>query len=259
MKDSYKGMCAKCRNHQACKAPCAFVDALLKVDNKPPFQEIFAKGDEGQDITICKSKNHRHEVNESNLSQLGTVDSDGDGDGWDDDKKTPFTTEAGSPFAHYEPTLNQTTVFIQRFFLGRPYDEIADELEVNTNTVISMFRNARDRLTEALKFIDDRNATVKRYKSLLARNAKAFGKLPKRQRWFIMNAICGLTVPEIAKVDETTPIQVNHGIKEVSDRIKAGKAEWLECTLEDRAAAQARLDKKAQRYAKYQTKKAMVS
>ena len=241
----HEGMCAKCSHRKACKTPCAFVEALLKESNKTPFYEVNAKGAEDQPIKVIKSKAWRYEINETNLDQYkgGAPADDSD----PREQIDPFTTLAENPFADLKPTLSQTAVFINRFFLGQSYEDIAAGLGVSGDTVASMFRHAQERLLEALKFIDSRQATIKSYQTLLRRNEASFGKLPKGQKWFLMNQIIGLTIPEIADLEGTPANQVNHRIKETSDRLKTGAIAWLNCSDEDRAAAQARLDKKRHR------------
>jgi len=232
----YKGMCEKCRNRKWCNEPCAFVVQILVEDNKPPFYEHKAIGQDDQPIIIIKSKNHRYEVNESNLQQDEKQIDDGP-----DDINTVFTTEADNPFASYSPKLSQTTVFIMRFFERKPYEEIAEALEVSVDTVRSMYRNAKERLITALIFADTRHTTVKRFQSTISRNEKTFGKLPKSQRWYLMYAIFGLTMEEIASLESSTPNQVHHAVKDVSDRLKTGLINWIEASREEVEAAKNRI------------------
>jgi hypothetical protein len=241
MTENYQGMCAKCSHRKSCKTPCAFVEQILKQDNRQPFFEYRGKDLNDQPIIVAKSKNWRHETNETNLDQYGKAYAG------DKPEQTPFNTDADNPFANYKPKLNQTEVFINKFFLGRSYDDIAAELAVNVDTVVSMFHHAQQRMIQALKFADDRQKTIDYYKSLLERNEKSFGKLPKGQRWFIMNRVIGLTVPEIAELEGATAHRVNNGIKDVSDRMKSGNLIWLECSDQDRQAARQRIEQKRAR------------
>ena len=59
-----------------------------------------------------------------------------------------------------------------------------------------------------------------------------------------MNRVLGITVPEIADADGATAHRVNAAIREVADKVKTGDLIWLECSDNDRAAAQARLEKR---------------
>ena len=245
-----KDMCKKCKNRKTCKTPCAFVEAILSEDNKTPFYERNTKGQDDQPIKLIKSKNWRREINETNLDQYGKSNLVND-----NIKRTPFTTEAENPFETLKPQLSQTTVFINRFFLRKDYKEIATEMDVPVDTIVSMFMHAKNRLLEALGFADNRHMTIERYKSLLERNEKAFGKLPKRQKYYLMNRVLGLTIPEIAEIEDVTPHRVHSSIKEVSDQLKTGKIVWLECGDEERKAAQARIDKKKERDRKNWNKK----
>jgi len=237
------GMCQKCRKRASCKVPCAFVDEILKQDNRPQFHEVNARGLHGEDITILKSKNHRHEVNESGLDYMHMVGIDGDG--WDSvDKVTPFTTEADSPWADFQPTLSQTTVFIWRFFMKRSFEEIAEELDVEVATVMSHYQNAKARMTEALKLADSRTKTIAKWKQAMERSEKATGKLPKYMKWLLMNKVFDLTVGEIADLDGTTSATVASKIRVAYDKLALGEYVLLEPTPDDIEAARVRMAKK---------------
>lgn len=248
MDEDYKNMCGVCRNRNHCKAPCSFVEEILREGNKPPFYEKNMRSENGKDALQIKSKNYRHEVNATNLAQDKKILSG------DNKKSDPFNTDALSPFTDLKPSLGQTVVFVNRFFLRKSYEDIAEELNISVDTSVSMFRHAKDRMLEALKLSDERFSTIHRYESLLKRNDKSFGILPKGQRLFIMNRVLGLTVPEISEMENMPVNQVNHRIKEVSDRLKIGPIEWIECSDEDRAAAQENIIKKRQRQSKWQNK-----
>lgn len=243
--EDYQDMCAKCRHRNKCKEPCAFVEAILTEDNRPPFYERNTTGQDDTPIRIIKSKNHRHEINQTNLDQYaGPAPADDD----EPRRQTePFSTEAENPFVSYQPKLSQTTVFINRFFLGRPYEDIASDLEVSVDTVVSMFKRAKERLFEALYFADNRQATIKRFESIRRRNGAKFGKLTKGQRWFLMHDIFDLSVKEIADMEGATVHRVNHAIIDATDRIKAGLATFLEPTPDEVKQAQERIEAKRQR------------
>lgn len=236
-----KGLCDRCVKKRKCKAPCGAVETLLREGNNP-FYEAIGRDSNNRPIRVLKSKAWRYEKRECDI----VADQGSKFDNLEDFGAL-FTTDDETPFESFKPKLNQTAVFIYRFFLGKPYEDIAEMMGVTVDTVVSHYRNAKDRMLEALKFLDDRQATMKHYKTLLRRNDESFGRLTKGQRWFIMNRVLGLTVPEIAKMEGATAHRVNHAIKEVSDRIKIGQVQWLECSEEDREQARQRIEAKRAR------------
>ena len=235
--------CSRCRKRKTCKTTCIFVDEILKKDNRPQHYEIDAIGLHGEDITILKSKNHRYEVNESGLDYMYSLDTDGEG--WSgDDKVTPFTTEANSPWSDYQPTLTQTTVFMARFFHKKSFEEIADELGTNVGNVQSQCQHAKARMVEALKLADMKENTIAKYRLALERSQKATGKLPKYIRWFLMNKVFNLTVGDIAEIENTTSATVASKIRVAYDKIILGEYRLLEPSPEQIEAAQVRMAKK---------------
>lgn len=240
---NHQNMCQNCRKRRSCKTPCAFVDEILKQDNRPQHYEYNAKGLHGETITVCRSKNHRHEVNESGLDYMHSVDIDGEG--WNgDDKVTPFHTDAESPWADFQPTLNQTTVFIKRFFQRMTYEAIADDLEVSVAACMSHYQHACDRMVEALKLADMKEATIAKYKLALERSEKATGKLPKYMKWLLMNKVFDLTVGDIAELEGTTSNIVASKIRVAYDRLVTGEYQLLEPAPDQIEAAQLRMAKK---------------
>ena len=243
---NHKAICEKCRNRKTCKTPCAFAESILRDGNKTPFYEVNDKGLHGEKITMCMSKNHRYEINESGMDQMHTVDIDGEG--WSsDDKKTPFTTEADSPWSDFQPKLNQTTVFIKRFFQGMAYADIAQELDVSVESTMSHYQHACNRMMEALKLADMKEATIAKYKLALERSHKATGKLPKYIKWLLMNKVFDLTVGDIAELEGTTSNTVASKIRVAYDKVVTGEYSLLEPTLDDIEAAQMRMQKKRAR------------
>ena len=240
------GMCQKCRKRASCKTPCAFVDEILKQDNRPQFHEVNARGLNGEAITVCMSHNHRHEVNESNLDYMHAVDTDGEG--WEsDDKKTPFTTEADSPWADYQPTLNQTTIFIKRLLQGMSYEDIADELELSVDLVRSYYHSAKNRMIEALQFADSRNKTIAFWENTQKRSEKVTGKLPKYMKWMLMHKVFDLSIQEITELEGAGKNDAASKIRWAYDRLVTGEYVLLDPTPEQIEAARQRIEKKRAR------------
>lgn len=114
---------------------------------------------------------------------------------------------------------------------------------MTVDTVVSMFAHAKRRLTEALAYADDRNATFKRYHCLIDQNDASFGKLTKGQRWWLMNRVLGLTVPEIAEIEGTKPDRAKRAIRRTADRIITGLTILTNPTNDEVTAAQARIER----------------
>ena len=63
--------------------------------------------------------------------------------------------------AHIEPDYH----FYLKFFMWKPYAEFADELGVSVPAAISHYHHAKDPMTEALKFADNRVADLGQVKT----------------------------------------------------------------------------------------------
>jgi DNA-directed RNA polymerase specialized sigma24 family protein len=55
------------------------------------------------------------------------------------------------PWKATDHRIKQTTVFIERFFNGTPYKELAERFEVKENTVVCMYRQGGVRVERLMK------------------------------------------------------------------------------------------------------------
>ncbi len=124
------------------------------------------------------------------------------------------------------------------------YEAIADELEVSVAACMTHYRHACDRMMQALKLADMKEATIAKYKLALERSEKATGKLPKYMKWLLMNKVFDLTVGDIAELEGTTSNIVASKIRVAYDRLVTGEYQLLEPAPDQIEAAQLRMVKK---------------
>ena len=75
------------------------------------------------------------------------------------------------------------------------------------------------------------------------------GNMPKGQKYFLLNKLFGLRPSEIAEMEgvDKNNSSVRQLIIRVSDQVKAGEINFIECTPEESEKAKARLDAQRQK------------
>ena len=114
------------------------------------------------------------------------------------------------------------------------------------------YHNAVNRVLEVLKAMDQANAVGKK-EQYAKRTEERSGKLPRGQRWYLLNKLFGLRPSEIAEMEGMKgSSSVRQLIIRVSDQLKAGEISLIETTPEESKAAKTRLDtyrkKRRERY-----------
>jgi hypothetical protein len=165
-------VCPRCNHFSTCRAPCYPVAEYLKADNLSVFERSHTDPETGQTTTIVFSRSR--EMVESDLPQ--------------DDGKTAaeypkaFSTENENPFAGFEPNLKQTGIFVDRFFHGFSYADLATKYEMSKDTARKTYHNAIKRLLEILKAIDsEKPVDLSRYRKQIEERS---GKIPKGSKIF---------------------------------------------------------------------------
>ena len=202
----------------------------LKRDNLTVFEKSHTD-ENGQTTTILFSRSR--EVPESDLPQ--------------DDGETAakfqkvFSTENESPFAGFTPNLKQTGVFFDRFFNGFSYSDLAAKYEMTEHNARKTYHNAVNRVLEILKAMDsDKPLDLSQYKKQIEERS---GKIPKGQKWFLLNKLFGIMPSEIAEMEGMKGSStVRQLIIRVSDQLKAGEIRLIDSTPEESAEAKSRLD-----------------
>jgi hypothetical protein len=145
------------------------------------------------------------------------------------------------------PKLTRTKVFILRYFLHWEYADIARRFDMDVETVRKTYSDACQRIAQAMRVLDDRQAVNDHAEYALKANEEATGKLNKSEKWWILNKVLGLTTGEIAKMYDSKSNIVTNKIKYVSDRVMAGEHTFLSPNREQIRQAQQRLEAKKAR------------
>lgn len=225
-------MCAKCRKRQACKTPCAFVDAILRDENRPVFEKKLGSN---QIIARPRSQEVResdfiHKDSSGELNSQELIDA-------------VFSTETDSPFRTNDFKLERTQIFFRHFFKGESYEHLADVYDTDPATIRGIYSNAQKRLIYALELLDKRLPIVNNAKSYIKRAEGITGKLPKNQKHFLLAKLFGLTPKEIENFDGTKQGDVSKNITYVADRLRTGEALFLDPSDLDIKESEKRLER----------------
>jgi hypothetical protein len=237
-------VCPRCSHFKSCRTACAPVAEYLKRDNLCVFEKTHTDAD-GKTTTILFSRSR--ELPESDLMQDPET-------GGPADQKV-FSTENENPFSEFAPSLKQTGVFFDRFFNGLSYDDLAVKYDMAVETARKTFHNGVNRLLEILKAMDsDKRLDMTHYEKQIEERS---GKIPKGQKWFLLNKLFGLMPSQIAEMEGMKGSSaVRQLIIRVSDQLKAGEIRLIDATPEESAAAKLRLDvNNEKRRERYQLKK----
>jgi hypothetical protein len=161
-----------------------------------------------------------------------------------------------SPFRHFEAVHKQTGIFVDRFFHGFSYADLAVKYEVTEHTARTIYGKSVERILTVLHEMDRADRRKKYVKQVKERS----GHLPKGQRWYLLNKLLGFQPSEIALMEGMQGSSaVRQLIIRVSDQLKAGEIRLIDCTPKERRVAKERLDahraKRRERHARKGTKK----
>ena len=226
-------ICPGCRYYESCKKPCRPVELILAEDNQPTY-ELSATKKNGQRIKIVY---HRwREPPES------TLFNEQNKDGRPNPKRQQqvFSTEAESPFAHFDPTHKKAGLFKDRYFLGFSFEDLSVKYDVSIQTAKSTYHKAEARIYKLLQNLDAAAPDLTHYKQLAERSSE---KMPKGVKVFLMHHVFGLRSSEIMEIlSIKSPSYITNQIKRVSDLIRSGELNLIESTPQEQAEAKARLE-----------------
>ena len=108
------------------------------------------------------------------------------------------------------------------------------------HNAVKTFHNAVKRVLEIMKAMDqDKLRDLSKWKTQIEERS---GKIPKGQKWFLMNKLFGIMPSEIAEMEGMKgSSSVRQLIIRVSDQLRAGEIRLIDSTPEE-AAAKVRLD-----------------
>ena len=241
-------VCPKCSKFKSCKSPCFPVQQWLAEDNLSVFEKT-AVNERGEVVQIVYARSR--ETQQSTLS-IG-VDRSGD-PRLTGEEQAAFSTENENPFVSFKPRLKQTGVFIDRFFHGSSYEDLAVKYDMSAECARKTYHNAVNRLREVIKAMDTGEVPNKKVDYWKKQVEERSGSLPKGQKWYLLNKLFGLRPSEIAELEglDKRSNSVRQLIIRVSDQLAAGEISLLKIGPDEAEAAKARLEKcKAKRRERY--------
>ena len=236
-REKMTGICGKCPHKTTCKVPCQPVKEYLSYQNRAVFEKSFTN-EEGQKISIIYSR-----PKEFNLSSFQR---EGDGEKNRVNKiEQAFSTENASPFAHFEPDLKQTRLFIDRFFHKFTIEDLAVKYEMTPQKVHEYYAQAKRRVFTILEHLDsNRPLKIERFMEQIRERS---GSMTAGQRYFVMSRVFELTHSQIAEIEGTSPGNVSELVRRTADQIRSGEISLFDFTEQEAIEAKARLDRVRER------------
>lgn len=241
-----KDVCEKCTHREGCKTPCRPIELYLAQDNLAVYEKK-GVGEDGKEVSIIFARSR--EIPESMLPQVS--------DKTDETIDSPFTTEAESPFAGFNPDLKQTGIFIDRFFHKWSYEDLAVKYDTTVEGATKLYHVAVKRLLDVVEALDGKEAP-RNFGPWEQMVKERSGSFSTGVRWFLLNKLLGVRPSEIARMEGIShPSGVRGLIIRVSDQLRAGEISLFEADdPEEAEAAKARLEaKRAKRRERYARKK----
>jgi len=181
-------LCNICNQRGECKTPCKAVNAVLWKDNRIMERRY-------EDHIVCypqRKETHFSELKENQIDD--------------------FSNDDVIPWSSGDVRLRQTTVFIERFFNHVPCKELADRFGVKENTIISMYKNAVERLESIINALDSRREGVKAVKA---------GRFTEDQKFFLLVSVFGFSGAEVSRMFNKDNHMVNQKVKHLADKYEA--------------------------------------
>jgi DNA-directed RNA polymerase specialized sigma24 family protein len=146
-----------------------------------------------------------------------------------------------NPIAGFTPNLKQTRVSFDRFFNGFSYADLAAKYGMTEHNAVKNFHNAVKRVLEILKTMEqEKPIDLSKWKTQIEERS---GKIPKGQKWFLLNKLFRMMPSEIAEIEGMKgSSSVRQLIIRASDQLRAGEIRLIDTTPEESAAAKLRLD-----------------
>ncbi|BBO92046.1 sigma-70 family RNA polymerase sigma factor [Desulfosarcina ovata] len=221
MNKLFSGICKKCSHRATCETPCEPV--RLYVNEIGDTFEPISKDENGREIHILKPS-----YKQTHLSTYLTERPEHVLD--------ELATESESPFIGVDYRNKQTGVFIDRFFRGWTYDELAEKYDCTPNVAHSHYCKAVAKLRRGIDFLDSQQRAL-----MAAENIKT--AIPKGLKWAIMHTVLGIGRRLIADLEGVRVGSVDQTIRRNLDRLAAGEIELFNFSDEEREDAKKRVKK----------------
>jgi DNA-directed RNA polymerase specialized sigma24 family protein len=231
-------VCPRCSHFKSCRVPCFPMAEYLKRGNLTVFEKSHTD-ENGRTVTVLFPRSR--EMVESDLPQESGETAA--------KYQRAFSTEAENPFSEFAPSLKQTGIFVDKFFNGFSYEDLAVKYDMTVDTAQGTYRNAMDRVLEILNLMEsDKPLDQSHYRKRMEERS---GRIPKDQKYFLLNKLFGVRPAEIAEMEGLKGASsVKQLIIRVSDQLRAGEIRLIDFTPEH-AAAQVKDRRAAQRRERY--------
>ena len=218
----FNGICEKCSHRPTCKKPCERFGNICRAMAWSCLNQI------GTNMEILFWL----------FSQtIGHVPFSQEWEGYNIDRVASISTENEIPWATNEFQSRQTSIFIDRFFFGYTFKDLAIKYDCAVGTASSHYYHAIERLEHIIEYADQFVNTVNIKKAI----DEAGEKIPNGLRWLVMHKVFGIDQATISKIDGVKSSNVFNSIKDAADKLAAGELELLPFTDEERKAAAKRL------------------
>jgi hypothetical protein len=87
-----------------------------------------------------------------------------------------FSTDAANPFSEFNPHLRQTSIFVDRFFNGLSYDDLAVKYDMTVDNAQGTYHKAVERVLEILNLMEsDKPLDLSHYRKRMEERS---GRIP---------------------------------------------------------------------------------
>jgi hypothetical protein len=145
-----------------------------------------------------------------------------------------------SPWKEFNPQLKQTRIFIDHFFNGFSYEDLAVMFDESVQEISNTYNHAIERLLRLLEYLD-RKKQVHHYDTYIKKGEEQSKAFPKRIKVFLLYTVFGLMIPEICQLENIKHYtQAWQMIRTVGDQLRSNEISLLGVTPEEREAGKKR-------------------
>jgi len=130
-------------------------------------------------------------------------------------------------FLGFNPELKQTKIVYLHLIRGIPFNDLAMMFDTTEEDIHKHYNTSKDRLLKALRLLDHREDLARKAEDVIRKGEQRTGVIPRMQRQFLLNKVFGLTPCEIGKMEGVKTSTVMGNIKDISNKIRAGKNKLL--------------------------------
>jgi hypothetical protein len=105
-----------------------------------------------------------------------------------------------STWKEFNPQLKQTRIFMDHFFNGFSYEDLAVMFDESVQEISNTYNHAVERLLRLLEYLD-RKKQVRHYDTYIKKGEERSKAFPKRIKVFLLYTVFGLMVPEICQLE----------------------------------------------------------